>query len=201
MPCRIKSKRVPAHVSFKDQVVYSFTDKDIVKQNPNYVTYRFPYSKNTFWLNFKYTCFNSSGYLIPSVRVELYIDTTGGDCEHILSYRYENYPNQWCHTKWPLPSIQTDDTCGIFFRVYLPQDIPSYQIKIDIQGFVNYYPSVENYLLVSEDNFNDVLFLNFDSLRDHKKEGGVILNALENDVLPTNRLLENEMVGIRICPL
>lgn len=206
MPCNICQKRVPASVSFQNQIIYSFNDNNIVKKTPQFIIYKFPYSKNTFWFNFKYSVFNSIGNLLLDTSSEVYIEPSEVDIEYALNVRYENLPNQWCHLEFPVPSIQTDEKSGIFLKIYSDFSNPQFHIKSFLQGFNHYYPSVENYMLMtpySHQNdlfYPEILFKNYDALRDENK-GGIILYTKDDNVIASNKLPENEFIGVHIYPL
>ena len=84
-------KYIPNHASFQKQIIYSFTDNDIVEKNNEYVLYKFPYSPHTFWTNFKYACFNQYGLISLNINTTLLLKTS--DCYEYNIYDLENQLN------------------------------------------------------------------------------------------------------------
>jgi hypothetical protein len=140
-------------------VIYTFTTKDFYLDNEKNILYRFPYSKNTYWTNFKYTCYNITKNLYEELEIGIELRTTDG-------YKYtikasELLKNkEWYDTVWPIPSIYTYGTeAAIDFKIKPPSDNKSiYNIIISLVGFMDLYPSVKNYLLCSSLNTYQFVF-------------------------------------------
>ncbi len=176
-------KYIPPQASFQKQIIYSFTDNDIIEKNNEYILYRFPYSPHTFWCNFKYTCFNQYGHISSNTTMRILLRTSDNSEYDLYQLTKEEcLQNKWCHTKWPLPSVKLDSSndSGLFFRIDFLNSIPNYQIKIDLQGFTDLYPDSKNYFLMDPSQKYLYLFMNlyhnpFLPYSQQKKENDIIL--------------------------
>jgi hypothetical protein len=131
-------------------VIYTFTSQDFYIDNDRNMLYRFPYSKNTYWTNFKYTCFNitKNQYEQLDIGIEL---KTSDSYKYTIKEMEVLEDKKWYDTVWPIPSIYTygSDAC-IDFKIKPPSDNKSiYNIVISLLGFMDLFPKVENYLLLS----------------------------------------------------
>lgn len=127
-------------------VLYTFTNKDKILHRDGSLLFHFPYFKNTFWTNFKY---NTS--LNPEhIRLGIILITNDRYEYTILDNQLRDN-NVWYHTRWSFPSLHTDKThSGIYIKVesdFIPDDF-----VLELQGFVDLFPDVENYLLMNENN-------------------------------------------------
>ena len=124
-------------------VIYHFRTKDKCIDNYGDTLYKFPYSKGTYWTNFKYSCYNPSGQT-DNLEFEIVLITTN-------MYMYSIFPpknikqDMWHNTVWALPSIKATEG-GIYFKVKCPDNC---EINISLLGFTDLYPNVNNYLLKS----------------------------------------------------
>lgn len=202
-------KHIPSHASFQKQIIYSFTDNDIVEKTDQSILYRFPYSPHTFWVNFKYACFNQYGHISSNVTMTLLLKTTDGYEYNIYdSTKYEYPHNKWCNTHWAIPSIKPLESnhSGLFFRLDFLQSIPNYQIKIDLQGFIDLYPDAKHYFLMNESQNHQYLFMNlyhnpFLPYHKHKIESDVILCIQEEFEQHTDIIPFPEFNGVYIQPV
>ena len=121
-------------------VIYYFPTKDSIIDTDGDILFKFPYSKDTFWTNFKYSYY---GYNEP-LEIGIKLITSNG-------YSYEIAPQivreqmRWEDTIWPLPSIKTANG-GIYLKI---KPVTDNELSISLLGFMNLYPSVEHYLLIS----------------------------------------------------
>jgi hypothetical protein len=202
-------KYIPPHASFQKQIIYSFTDNDLVEKNNESLLYRFPYSPHTFWCNFKYACLNQYGHISSNITMKIVLKTSDNseyDIHHLT--KEECLQNKWCHTKWPLPSVKLDspNDSGLFFRIDFLNPIPNYQIKIDLQGFIDLYPDAKHYFLMDESHKYQYLFINlyhnpFLPSSKHYMEFDVILCIEEEFEQHTDNIPFPPFEGIQIQPI
>jgi hypothetical protein len=199
------TKCIPSNASFQKQIMYSFTDNDIVEKTDEYLLYRFPYSPHTFWVNFKYACFNQYGIISLNTSMKILLKTTDGYEYTLHNSEEEEYPhNKWCHTHWPIPSVKlpNPNESGIFFRLDFLQSIPNYQLKIDLQGFTHLYPDAKQYFLMNEFKKYQYLFMNLyhNPFLPYHQEHDVILSIEEEFQQHTDIVPYPEFNGIHIKP-
>lgn len=130
-------------------VVYIPQEDKHIYEDDGSILIRFPYSKNTFWTNFKYSCLNQNNI---KLKTELIIKTSNDHMYTVLTIN-ETEQNQWHDTKWAIPSVNTiDHDAGIYLKLYNCRDLPKYTIRISILGFLHIYPDVIQYFLLSQQN-------------------------------------------------
>ena len=123
-------------------VVYYVSTDDAIIDDDGDILFRFPYSKDTFWTNFKYSYYGNKELLEIGIKLV----TSNG-------YSYEVAPqivrekSVWEDTIWPLPSINTENG-GIYLKIKHVADI-KYKLSISLLGFMDIFPKVDNYLLLS----------------------------------------------------
>lgn len=163
-------------------VLYTFSAKDKYRNDDGYLIYKFPYSKNTYWTNFKYTSYNNTTnqYLCLEIGLELVTNDGYTYCVQMLHDR-EN--KKWYDTDWPLPSIKTlGEKAGIYFKVKPPSNNPLYSITISLLGFEDLFPKVENYLLLSSLDTYQFVFSNFEK-DNEDSQGGSIYTVEQYDYI------------------
>jgi hypothetical protein len=143
-------------------VVYSFTTKDSHINNTGYIMYQFPYSKNTYWTNFKYSCYNDiTGQPIP-LEIGLELETSDG-YTYCVQMLHERQDKVWYNTEWPFPSVKTvGQKAGLYFKIKPPSNEVKYTIYISLLGFMDLFPNVENYLLLSTLDTYQLVFSKFE---------------------------------------
>jgi hypothetical protein len=150
IPTEIHSKINPdIEDPISKSVIYSFTAKDTSYDNQNNILYKFPYSKDTYWTNFKYSCYNIITNQPVQLEIGIELVTTDGFvyCVQMLHKREDK---KWYETEWPVPSVKTDGfNAGIYFKINLPEDRENYSLNISLLGFMDLFPSVNNYILLS----------------------------------------------------
>ena len=142
---------IPRHIiqdPISKSIIYYFSTKDGIIDTDGDTLFKFPYSKDTFWTNFKYVCYGNK-----PLKIGIKLVTTNG-------YSYEIAPQivreqkSWEETVWPLPSIKMVDG-GVYFKIKL---VAGDEIAISLLGFMDLYPSVEHYMLLSP--YNQFVFSN-----------------------------------------
>jgi len=178
IPNRINST-VQNYVS--KSVIYTFDTKDYIIDNEGNILYKFPYSKNTYWTNFKYSCYKCQEFL----DIEIILITHDGYTYNIKESekQFENkkwYDTEWYDTEWPLPSIYTTGSKeGLYFKMKLPINN---NIIFSVLGFIDLYPKVENYILLSPFNTYQFIFYKYEDDILLEK-GGSIWNVEHSDYI------------------
>jgi hypothetical protein len=131
-------------------IIYTFDTKDIYHDKYGNILYRFPYSINTYWTNFKYSCYNITKSVSELLDLEIIL-ITNDEYEYSVKNDEKFNDKTWYDTEWPIPSINTSESrAGIYFKIKPQTDMKStYKIIISILGFEDLFPKVENYLLLS----------------------------------------------------
>lgn len=173
-------------------VIYSFTSKDVHHSYDGYLMYKFPYSKNTYWTNFKYTCYNTTKneYSKLDIGIELVTNDNYTYCVQMIQEREDKV---WYDTDWPFPSVKlAGSNAGLYFKVKPPSDNSIYSINISLLGFMDLFPKVENYLLLSTLDTYQWVFSKFGKDDD---ECGSIYNVEHYDYI---RDIVNKACGVRL---
>lgn len=189
---------IPKHINPEIQdpisksVVYSFSAKDAHHSNDGYIMYKFPYSRDTFWTNFKYTCYNTTKNEPARLEIGMELVTSDG-YTYCVQMIHERQDKVWYDTNWPFPSIYTfGKKAGLYFKVKPPSDNSMYSINISLLGFMDLFPKVENYLLLSTLDTYQCVFSKFE--RDDE-DSGSIYNVENYDYI---REIVNKACGIRL---
>ena len=175
-------------------VVYSFTAKDAHHNEDGHVMYKFPYSKNTYWTNFKYSCYNTTKSEPARLDIGIELETNDG-YTYSVQMLHERENNKWYDTDWPFPSVKiVGHKAGIYFKVKPPFDDSVYSINISLLGFEDLFPKVESYLLMSPFDTYQWLFSKFEY--DDPFEGaGSIYNVEHYDYI---RNIVKKACGVRL---
>jgi len=144
---------IPIQIPFKirpdlinplyESVLYTFSNNDIVEHAYDYTLYRVPHSPCTFWTNFRFTKEPGS-----ELSIELMVITTDGTASSITK---QEQPNAWHDTFWALPSIDTNNDAGFYFKIHYKNEPGHNPIGISLVGFIHLFPAQRIYHLLSED--------------------------------------------------
>lgn len=121
-------------------VIYTFTNGSYTYDNDGDMIFKFPYSRDTFWTHFK---FNSS----YNLAIEIIL-VTGDGYTYTVSSQQMRERGIWYDTTWPIPSIKTMEDSGVYLKIK-PHNTPDFNLSIKLCGFMDLFPKVENYLLLS----------------------------------------------------
>ena len=173
-------------------VVYSFTSKDAHHSEDGYLMYKFPYSKDTFWTNFKYSCYNVVTNQLVHLDIGLELETTDG-YTYCVQMLHERQDKVWYDTDWPFPSVNTvGSKAGLYFKVKMPSDNVKYSLAISLLGFMDLFPKVEYYLLLTSLDTYQFVFSAFEY---DDQATGSIYNVEHYDYI---RNIINKSRGIRL---
>ena len=174
-------------------VVYSFTAKDVYHSEDGYIMYKFPYSKDTYWTNFKYSCYNTTKNEPARLDIGMELATTDG-YTYCVQMLHEREDKVWYDTEWPFPSVYTfGSQAGIYFKVKPPSDYYTYSINISLLGFEDLFPKVESYLLLSPLDTYQWVFSKFE--KDNEDASGSIYNVEHYDYI---RDIVKKACGVRL---
>ena len=178
-------------------VIYTFNQNDIIHEKNGNILYRFPYSKNTVWTNFKYSVWPSTGQqlIIGIVLV------TSENSTYSLGYDMFTQQNKWQNIDWPIPSTKSQTIPGSYEGVYLKikpiAGDENIRINIQILGFIDLFPRVENYILTSRDYLQQPVYEFVFTQHYKEKEGENNFDRIYNiehidyirNILPTSYLI------------
>lgn len=175
-------------------VIYSFNTKDIHQDKEGNILYKFPYSKDTYWTNFKYSCYNTIKNQVESLDLEIIL-ITNDEYTYTVKKSEIFEIKKWYDTEWPIPSICTSGSqAGIYFKVKMPFDNKSiYNVFISLLGFTDLFPNVSNYLLLSLFDTYQFVFSKYED--DSEFVSGSIYNVEHYDYI---REIINKACGIRL---
>lgn len=173
MPTAISTTYRPSSESFNKRITYSITHTDIVERTCDYITYRIPYSKHTFWTTFRLARFGTNGMQLKTPTVDIVLVTADGTDYTVQSY-CDPVP-KWNPISNPIPSMKYDCTenhgMGVYFRVYLSENDDIRAMPFHLIGYINLFPSAPYYQYTFDRSIQYV-FLRSDD------EHGVILSIL-----------------------
>jgi hypothetical protein len=135
--------------------IYKFTDKDKIQDRNGNVMFHFPYFKNTFWTNFRYSTKQNVKTSIVLITNDRY--------EYEIVLCLERHNDIWYDTTWSLPSINTDKThSGVFIKFTSETEYIDNNLEAEILGFIHLYPDVEHYLLLAAPNVYQFVMSNYE---------------------------------------
>jgi hypothetical protein len=166
--------------SFNDplskSVIYTFPESSKSDDTEGNILLRFPYSHNTYWTNFNYHCFGFNDNII----VEIILITEDGYMYSILPIT-ERAPRVWHDINWALPSIKTGEYSGLYLRVKANVDTLKC-FRFNLLGFMDLYPDVENYLLITPLKSYQFIFSKYRDA-ENNNEVGTIYNVEHTDYI------------------
>lgn len=179
IPNRINSN-IQDYIS--KSVIYTFDKKDIYYDKNENILYKFPYSKDTYWTNFKYSCYNMQYNTLELLDIEIILITTDGYEYNVKKNEHFN-DKTWYDTEWPIPSNYTNESrAGIYFKIKsLIEPLTVYNIVISLLGFTDLFPSTENYLMISSIDTYQFVFSKFE--QDYENTSGTIHNVEHYDYI------------------
>lgn len=180
----------PTMDALYNSVVYTFNNNEQIITNTGDIMYKFPYSKGTWWTNFKYSVYPiSNQQLIISI-----ILVTNEGYSYVISCDSFIKQHEWTDTIWPLLSINTsgnyninniNNKSGLYFKIKPLKGDENIQISINLLGFKNLFPKSENYILISPIKTYQFVFTEFENEDDtnDKTDGGTMYNIEHIDYI------------------
>ena len=139
-------------------VIYTPTEQQFEYYSDGDILVRFAYSKNTFWTNFKYLSINGSLASISLVIItsDKHLYTLYDDSDE------EFIEDKWYNTRWPIPSIKfSDNVTGVYLKCRYQTDTHialNNTLRISMLGFIDLFPDVNIYHLLSERDISLLVF-------------------------------------------
>ena len=145
-------------------VTYTFSPNDMVEYDHDYILYRIPHSPCTYWTHFQ---------LHQETKIDLIMITTEGTTHSITT---RSQTEGWHSTIWPLPSIDTIDQSGYYFKIYDRHEPGVTHMIITMLGFIDLFPASPVYQLVGSDQACQYIIIKEDptSYEKNIKERGSI---------------------------
>jgi len=174
-------------------VIYSFSTKDGLIDKDGDILYKFPYSKDTFWTNFRYSCYGVNGSFNKQLHIGIILVTSDG-YTYTIADKEERVQEKWLDTVWPIPSVKAKNDGAIYFKVK-PIGIKDLicEVSIKLLGFMDLFPAVNHYFLLSSFDTYQYEFSKFEEDENHSC--GSIYNVENYDYI---RDLINKSCGIRL---
>ena len=135
-------------------VIYTFTTEDIVQVLPDSTIYRIPYSEATFWTHVKYDSVDAHE---SRCRMEVIL-AASDESRTSLSPAHIMTPHTWYPMTWPLPSVSTPRSTGLFLQIWHDDGPGSVPYSLHIMGFHELYPDAAVYLLIGSAHTCTVAF-------------------------------------------
>lgn len=178
-----------------NSVMYHFDNNNAITDMIGNIYYKFPFSQNTFWTNFKYSCWGVNAPINEPLKIGLVVLTSDEYTYNILSLE-EKHQHTWYDTVWPIPSINLEkNKGGIYLKIEPPIDRSlKYELRVTALGYTNLFPNVKHYLLLSSLDTYQFVFYRFHN--DNKEDvGGAIFNVENIDYI---RDIIDSSCGIRL---
>jgi hypothetical protein len=162
------------HNAIQSSVVYTFNNNDAIINEDGSRLYKLPYSKNTFWTNFKYSIYgyNNNNNLPLQMALKLVTTANPNRYDYYLLPQEDKHPNSWYDTVWPIPSLKLDNgvnSGGIYLKVVIPKDYNNFELKISLLGYINLFSEeVQNYILLTQYDTYHIIFCKNDATNENK---------------------------------
>lgn len=161
IPIEIASSiRKDWHNPISQSTVYSFSAKDYLVDDDGSMLFRFPFSNNTFWTQFKYSCVDTFGFPIDDLDISVFL-MTSDEYRYTISPTITRVQKEWYTLEWPIPSINTDSKSGVFIKIKPFDSSKKHFINIHLLGFQELFPTVENYILLTNNDSYQFIFSQF----------------------------------------
>ena len=154
-------------------VTYTFSPNDMVEYDHDYMLYRIPHSPCTYWTHFQ---------LHQNTKIDLIMITTEGTT-HSITTRSQS--DGWHDTVWPLPSIDSIDQSGYYFKIHDQHEPGVTHMIITMLGFIDLYPMSHTYQLVSTEQVCQFMIIKEDPTsyeKNIKERGSIHHMTLEQKV-------------------
>lgn len=170
-------------------VVYTFQNENALHANDETYLYKLPYSRDTFWTNFRFTLYGVDN---AELDISIELDTSDGFVYDIVQPALRRALT-WHDTVWPLPSLDSGQNNGaIYIRVRPNSTFQLQNFRLQVLGFMDLFPRTQNYLLLTERyTYQFVFYMN----EEEQQPAGRIYNV-ENLVYVDD--IVNNAQGIRL---
>ena len=151
IPTRIAAAIDPDHDEYVARsVVYTFNKLSAYEVTDTHCIFRFPYSANTFWTNYKYVLHSSEKSSLNHLNIGIKVRLQNGE-KYTISPSDELEPSRWYSIAyWVIPSVQPNNDSYIYFKVSNTTD----EFRISLLGFTDLFPKAHSYALLSYNEVN-----------------------------------------------
>jgi hypothetical protein len=161
IPTRIAAAIDPDHDDYiARSVVYTFNKLSAYEVTDTHHIFRFPYSANTFWTNYKYTMYSSEKSSLNHLKIGIKVKLNDGEIRTI-SESDELEPSRWYSAHWAIPSVRPNDDNYIYFKVSNTPD----EFRISLLGFTDLFPKAQSYALLSYTEVNPNVWVGIEGYR------------------------------------
>jgi hypothetical protein len=161
-------------------IVYTFNRKDMLTDDNGNILYKFPYSKDTWWTNFKYSVYPSSN---QQIIMSIILITDEGYTYTISRDEFIEQDN-WYDTVWPLLSLNTQSNnskSGLYLQFRPLRGDENINISIKLLGFKHLFPKSQHYILISPLETYQFVFTEF--VDENGSNGGTMYNVEHFDYI------------------
>jgi hypothetical protein len=146
IPTRIAAAIDPDHDEYVARsVVYTFNKLSAYEVTDTHCIFRFPYSANTFWTNYKYVLHSSEKSSLNHLKIGIKVKLQNGE-KYTISPSDELEPSRWYSiAHWVIPSVQPNNDNYMYFKVSNTPD----EFRISLLGFTDLFPETPSYTLLS----------------------------------------------------
>ena len=179
IPIEIPLSINPTIDALYSSVIYTFNHKDISYDDNGHILYKFPYSKGTWWTNFKYSVYPSSN---QQIIMSIILITDEG-YTYTISIDQFMEQNKWYDTVWPLLSVNTEskNKSGLYLKVKPLRGDENINISLKLLGFDHLFPKSQNYILISPLKTYQFVFTEFEN--EDSSNGGTMYNVEHFDYI------------------
>lgn len=163
------------HNALQSSIVYTFNNNDAIIDEDGSRLYKLPYSKNTFWTNFKYAVHGIKDTKPVQMAIKLITTANPNNYNYYLLQQEDKQPNTWYDTVWPIPSLKLENgvnSGGIYLKVAIPKDYTNdinFEFKISLLGYINLFSEeVQNYILLTQYDTYHIIFCKNDINNENK---------------------------------
>lgn len=160
IPTRIAEAINPGRDDYISRsVVYTFNKLSAYEVTDTHYIFRFPYSENTFWTNYKYVLHSSEKSSLNHLKIGIKVRLQN-DEKYTISQSDELEPSKWYSiAHWVIPSVRPNNDNYIYFKVSKTPD----EFRISLLGFTDLFPKRRSYTLLAHNEANPVVWLGNES--------------------------------------
>jgi hypothetical protein len=142
--------------------VYTFSAKDYLVDDDGSMLFRFPFSHNTFWTQFQYSCINEYGFPTDNLDISVFL-ITSDEYRYTISPLQTRAQKEWYTIELPIPSIMTPGKSGIFIKIKPINSSSKHIMNIHLLGFQELFPIVKDYFLITNNNTYQFIFSQYNN--------------------------------------
>jgi hypothetical protein len=184
-----------------NSVIYTFNNtQDIIYNNDGNILCKFPYSKGTWWTNFKYSVYPPSN---QQLIMSLILITDEG-YTYVIGNESFMQQNIWIDTVWPLLSVNTNQNsqnsenskkCGLYLKIKPLSGDEHINISLNLLGYRNLFPKSNNYILISPNKTYQFVFTEYEN--DDGTTSGTMYNIEHFDYI--RDIINNSFIVYLLC--